>query len=190
MIRLFIALNIPDDIKEKIINLRNSVIPNPMDYKWESIDKLHLTLKFIGEVEENLAEEISKELDFIALYNTFNCSFTKFGFFYSGGKPVILWLGLRINREIFNLVDELNSKLIKFDIEPEKRKFKPHLTLMRIRKKIDKNFIYSFENCKLPETEFITNSVSLIKSELQTDSSKYTKIKNYNLMGGKNEYRY
>jgi hypothetical protein len=56
---------------------------------------------------------------------------------------------------------------------------------MRIKKKIDKDFIYNFENCNLPETEFISDSVSLIKSELYPDSSSYTNIKTYNLMGGK-----
>ena len=52
MIRLFVALNIPQNIKEEIIRLRNRIITNPLDYKWEGPDKLHLTLKFIGEVDE------------------------------------------------------------------------------------------------------------------------------------------
>jgi 2'-5' RNA ligase len=192
MIRLFIALNIPEEIKEKIIYLRNSVIQNPFDNKWEPEKKLHLTLKFIGEVGDNLVDPIKDEISFISDYSSFTCAFTKFGFFYSGGKPSILWLGLKINSEIFNLVSDLNNKLIKLGIEPEKRNFKPHLTLMRIRKKIDKNFIYEFENSKLPEAEFTADSVSLIKSELQSylpdgkaGGSKYTKIKNYYLMGGK-----
>ena len=185
MNRLFIALNIPGEIKEKIITLRNSVIPNSMDNKWESPEKLHLTLKFMGEVEDNLCDEIIKEISFISGFKPFNCSFTKFGFFFSRGMPVILWLGFRINPEIFNLVNKLNDKLVIFGIEPDKRKFKPHLTLMRIKKKINKDFIYNFENCNLPETEFISDSVSLIKSELYPDSSSYTNIKTYNLMGGK-----
>ncbi len=184
MTRLFVALDIPEEIKTKIISIRNSAVPDPLNYKWEKPEKLHLTLKFIGEIENNLVEEIKSELDFISGYNPLQCSFTKFGFFFSRGKPVILWLDLRINPEIFDLVQELNNKLIKFGIESEKRKFKPHLTLLRIKKNVDENFINSYENCKLPETEFSTDSVSLIKSELHSISSRYTKIKNYNLMGG------
>lgn len=184
MNRLFIALNIPDEIKEKILVIRNSVIPNSADYKWEAPEKMHLTIKFIGEVEDKLVEQIKNEILFISDYKSFICSFTKFGFFFSRGKPVILWLGLKIYEEIFNLVEELNNRLLKFDIEAEKRNFKPHLTLMRIKKKTDKNFIYSFENCKLPETEFKADSVSLIKSELHLYGSRYTEIKNYSLMGG------
>jgi hypothetical protein len=56
---------------------------------------------------------------------------------------------------------------------------------MRIKKKPDENFINSFENCKLPEINFTADSVALIKSELHSDSSKYTEIKNFTLMGGK-----
>jgi 2'-5' RNA ligase len=185
MTRLFVALNIPEELKEKIIVLRNSVIPNPFYYKWETPDKIHLTLKFIGEIEDNLVKEIEAGLVFISGYKPFNCILNKFGFFFSRGKPVILWLGFIINEEIFDLVRELNERLVQFGIEQEKRKFKPHLTLMRIKKNLDKNFIYSFENCKLPEIKFTADSVSLIKSELHPDKSKYTKIKNYNLMGGK-----
>ena len=185
MTRLFIALNIPKEIKEKIIYERNSTIPNPMDYKWESEEKLHLTLKFIGEIEDNLVEQIKNEISFISGYKAFNCSLRKFGFFYSGKIPKILWLGLKIDEEIFNLVNKLDEELIKFGIDKEKRKFKPHLTIMRVKKNLDKNFINSFENCKLPETEFTAESISLIKSELHSDSSRYSLIKNYTLMGGK-----
>jgi RNA 2',3'-cyclic 3'-phosphodiesterase len=187
MIRLFVALNIPQKIKEEIIQLRNSIIINPLDYKWEAPDKLHLTLKFIGEVEDNLVEKIQNEISFINEYKAFNCTFSKFGFFYSGKEPKILWLGLYINEEIFNLVIRLNEELVKFGMEKEKKKFKPHLTLIRVRKKLDKNFINSCENCKLPDTEFLADSISLIKSELQSSGSRYTEIKNYKLqsMGGK-----
>jgi 2'-5' RNA ligase len=186
MIRLFVALNIPQDTKEEIIRLRNGVINNPLDYKWEPPAKLHLTLKFIGEVEENLVEKIKSEISFIYEYKVFNCSFSKFGFFYMRKVPRILWLGLNINKEIFDLDKRLNQELVKFHIPEEKKKFKPHLTLMRVKKKLDKNFINSFENCKLPDTEFYGDSVSLIKSELSSGGSTYTEIKKYKLqlMGG------
>lgn len=184
MIRLFVALNISDEIKGEIISLRNKVIPNPSDYKWEKKEKLHLTLKFIGNVEEKLVDKIQNEMSFLPEYKPFNCSFSKFGFFYSGKIPKILWLGLRINDEIFGLVKRLNDKLVLYNIPGEKREFKPHLTILRVKKKLNKNFINSFENCKLPETKFITDSVSLVKSELLQGGSKYSEIKNFKLMGG------
>lgn len=187
MIRLFIALNFPENIIIQIIGLRNEVIPNPFDYKWEPAEKLHLTLKFIGEVEDTLAEKIADEISFISGYEEFKCSFTRFGFFYAGREPRILWLGLKINGEILNLVDKLNVNLEKFGIQREKKKFKPHLTLMRVKKKLDKNFINSFENCKLPQKEFTADSVTLFKSELHPNGSIYKELKKINLksMGGK-----
>ncbi len=134
-----------------------------------------------------LIEKIQEEISFINEYKAFNCSLSKFGFFYSGREPKILWLGLNINEEIFSLVERLNQELIKFGIEKERKKLKPHLTLMRVRKKMDKNFINSFENCKLPDTKFLADSISLIKSELLSSGSRYTEIKKYKLqsMGGK-----
>jgi len=186
MIRLFAALNFPEEIKVQIVRLRNEAIPNPFDYKWEPVEKLHLTLKFIGEVEETLVEEITKEISFISDFSEFHCSLTEFGFFYSGEEPRILWLGLKIDKGIFDLVRKLNENLSKLGIEEERKKFKPHLTLMRVKKKLDKSFINSFENCKLPDTEFKANSVSLFKSELHPKGSIYKELKKFNLktMGG------
>jgi 2'-5' RNA ligase len=186
MIRLFVALNFPEVIKEQIIRLRNETIPNPFDYKWEPVQKLHLTLKFIGEVEENLVEKISNEINFISEYKVFSCSFDNFGFFYKEYEPRVLWLSFKIDDEIFDLVKKLNENLSKLGIEEERKKFKPHLTLMRIKKKLDKNFINSFENCKLPGTEFTANSISLFKSELHPKGFIYKELEKFNLktMGG------
>ncbi len=179
MIRLFIALNIPDDVKSKLIELRNSVAGS--NYKWESKEKLHLTLKFIGDIQDDLLNPIISEINFIQNFSAFDCAVTNFGFFFRDNKPNILWAGLKIDESIYELVDKIEASLEKFSIKREKRKFHPHLTLLRIKNDPGKNFVNSFKNFTFEPLVFTANSISLFKSELFPQGSKYFEIKNFNL---------
>lgn len=181
MIRLFVALKIPDDVINKIIQYRNEAAFSNQNLNWENKEKLHLTLKFIGNVREELTDKINDALLFTENFNSIKFSFTKFGFFFRDNYPKILWLGLSNNDELIMLVEKIEGKLEPLGIQSEKRTFKPHLTLLRIKNKLDNNFINSFENFKLPNLNFVSNEISLIKSELFSDTSRYTEIKKYKL---------
>ncbi len=181
MTRLFFALKIPEDIKKKIFKLIDKIIPNREEYKWEKEEKIHLTLKFIGEVEENKVEKISQSLDFIENYIKLQCKLSDFGFFYKRGIAKILWVSLSTDNSLYKLVDEINIALEQQSIPKEERKFKPHVTLLRMKNKESKDFINRFEKFQIPEIIFAADEVVLIKSDLLPDTSKYTVIKKYKL---------
>lgn len=180
MIRLFIALNIPDEAKDKLIEVRNSVTPN-LNYKWEPRDKLHLTLKFIGDFPEQNVDQIKSELMFLENYYSIKSEFFNFGFFFRRIKPVILWAGMKISEPINKIVSELNLRLENFSIPVDNRKFKPHLTLLRIKNDFDESLVHRFKNFTFEPINFYSNSISLYKSELYKSGSKYFEIKNYKL---------
>ena len=182
MIRLFVALKIPENVKEQLFNICYELVPDASLYRWETKDKIHLTLKFIGEVEENLVPPISTELDFVINYHSFDFTISRFGFFFRDRRPKILWTGLQTDESIIKLVEELNNRFEKFDIEPERRKFKSHLTLLRIKNKLDENFINNFNNYQFDNLNFKTNKIALVKSELSQAGAQYTEIKNYELI--------
>ena len=73
MIRLFVALIIPDETKNQIIQIRKELLPGHIKLRWEDNSKIHLTLKFIGEVKEDILESITKELSFLEHYQKINC---------------------------------------------------------------------------------------------------------------------
>ncbi|MGD1006027.1 MAG: RNA 2',3'-cyclic phosphodiesterase [Ignavibacteriaceae bacterium] len=181
MNRLFIALKIPKGIREKIISFRDSAIIDYRMYKWEPEEKIHLTLKFIGEVKEELTESIINSLKFVTDYNSFECRLTRFGFFYKRGQSRILWIGLSLNSYIDQLLEKINKKLEKFSIPAERRIFQPHLTIKRLKGDEGKNFIDSFESFKVPDIQFKAFEVVLMRSDLLPSGSKYTEIKKYNL---------
>jgi 2'-5' RNA ligase len=189
MTRLFVALNIPEEIKQKIIDMRRSLInqiPGNQYEKlrWEPKEKFHLTLKFIGDVNDALADEIPNHLDFIGEYKKVNCELTKFGFFYNKRVLKILWVGFKVDESLNKLVDELNKKLLLVpggSIPVDHREFRAHLTLLRIKTKLGRDFITGFEQFIIPETKFIAEDISLFRSELQPDMSRYIETKKYNL---------
>ncbi len=181
MVRLFVALNIPSDIKEYLLNTCRHLAVHPDKFRWETPDKIHLTLKFIGEVEDNLVDSIKTELDFIKNYHSFNFSVSKFDFFFRNGEPKILWAGLKTDDPIDNLIEEINRRLEKFSIPAERRKFKPHLTMLRIKIHPGEKFIQAFKNYELGKLNFTAKNISLIRSRLSTASAKYSEIKKYKL---------
>ena len=182
MIRLFVALKIPEYIKEQLLNICYEVVPDATLYKWATKDKMHLTLKFVGEVEENLELPISTELDFVKNYRSFDFKISRFGFFFRDKRPKILWAGLQTDETIIKMVGELNKKMEIFNIEPERRKFKSHLTLLRIKSEFNENLISNFNNYQFDNLKFKANKIALVKSELSKAGAQYTEINNYELI--------
>jgi 2'-5' RNA ligase len=181
MIRSFVALIIPDEVKEEVFNYCYDAAENPSDCKWEAREKVHLTLKFIGEVKEDLLPLIIDELEFVKNYSSFNCTISKFGFFFHDDEAKILWCNLVTDDSIISLVDQLNTELQKYDIEAERRKFKGHLTLLRIKNRVSEGFIKSFKNYSFNPIEFKANEIALIQSVLKPTGSEYKVLKIYEL---------
>ncbi len=174
MIRLFIALEIPEEIRKYITGERKRI--SDIDLRWEPVEKLHLTLKFIGSFKEELLNDLIKELSFIENYPEFELQLTNFGFF----KPRIIWVGLSAGEKLFKLADDLNKHLVKLNIETEEKLFKPHLTLLRIPKG-QENIIESFRGKQIMNKSFNSDRVILYQSTLSPQGSKYTPLKVYKL---------
>lgn len=180
MNRLFVSLKIPDNIIENIIKIRNKVYYDK-NVKWEPVENLHLTIKFIGDVNDEIVEDISDDLDLVTRYPSVSCTFNKFGFFYRENKPVILWAGLEVDAQLKRMIDEINLSLQKFSVPVENRKFHPHLTLLRIKNNPGNSFVNSFKNFTFEPILFTCNTITLYKSILHPEGSEYVKIKNYKL---------
>jgi len=183
MIRLFVALKIPDEVKEKIFSYLETV-SNFSDFRWEPKEKIHLTIKFIGDVREELLPKIINEIDVVKTFSSFYCEISRFGFFFRNNEAKILWCNLNTDETIISLVADLNDRLKKFDIAAEQRKFKGHLTLLRIKKNVDEKFIRELKEFKFDPIKFSANQVALIQSYLKPSGSAYKILKNYELNNG------
>lgn len=181
MIRLFVSVKIPFEVKENLIRICKQIAPNPEKYRWETSAKIHLTIKFIGEVEENLVKDIDHELNFVEKFESLDFLVKRFGFFFRANEPKILWVGLETQESIYNLAEELNQRLSKFSIPVEKRRFKPHLTMLRIKNNPGSDFINKFKNYSFDNFNFTSREITLVKSRLSKTGAHYIDIKKYNL---------
>ncbi|GBD91925.1 2'-5'-RNA ligase [bacterium BMS3Abin04] len=182
MNRLFIALDLPDDILDDIVELRDRIYSVDKNVRWEPKNKLHITLKFLGDVSSDLTGSILLNLkELTESYSKILLIPGKFGLFYRYKLPKILWLGFKFDNNLFNLRNKINLSFKYLGFEIDEKKFHPHITLLRIKESYDLNKIKQFLSYDLQINEFTCNQISLIKSELNRNGSVYTNIKSFNL---------
>lgn len=182
MNRLFIALEIPDEALDQILQIRDSIYGVGSKIKWEPKNKLHLTLKFLGDVDESLNESITDKLSQIAdKYNRIKAELNRFGMFYRKKKPAILWVGLNDNEKINSLQQEVEEAATELGFKREKRKFHSHITLLRVKGREDFDKLKKLENYQFDPIRFTAEKLSLVKSELTQQGSIYTTVKSFNL---------
>ncbi|MDR3668455.1 MAG: RNA 2',3'-cyclic phosphodiesterase [Ignavibacteriaceae bacterium] len=182
MIRLFIALKIPLYIRKEIVNLTSGFLPGYDNYKWEQIDKVHLTLKFIGDVKEELVNEVKEKISFINGYKKFECGLDKYDFFYRYRKPSIFFMKLQMEQRINELVIRLNNELEKIGIPREKKEFHAHLTLLRIKGNEDIAPLTKMTETGIElKDKFIADEITLYQSRLLSHGSLYKELLNFKL---------
>lgn len=173
--RLFISLELPDEIKQTIFNITCQSDFN--DIKWESLDKLHFTIKFLGEVPKELTDSIENSIwNSLTGFKQFNITFNRFGFFLNKGIPVIFYLAIKQNNYFHELKTKIDEGLSGLGFTNEQRTFKPHITLLRMKKKNDIVVYDKFNNRNIDEFSFIAKEISLVKSTLKPQGSVYQKL--------------
>ena len=128
MPRLFIAIDIPDPIKDKICELRR----NLPGVRWTVRDQIHITMRFIGDSDDMLFSKIKSSLSEIKL-PPFGLELTGSGFFPNERRPSVFWLGCGENRGLSDLKEYMDLVLDSCGIPPERRKFQPHITVARLK---------------------------------------------------------
>lgn len=184
-IRLFVALIFKEELLNEIVDFRESIYPNNNKAKWEGKDKLHLTLKFLGDVAEENIHEINKILESILKnHDEIVINISKFGIIKKLSTPKILWMGIQQNTSIVNLFNDINDGLSYIGFEKERRRFRPHITLIRLKGNEDISKLEVLKNTTININSSLADEVALIKSDLLTTGSVYTKIKSFKLNSG------
>jgi len=182
MIRAFIALEIPEDIIDVVLDEKDKLLGEENNIRWESREKLHVTLNFLGDTDEALIGNIEQAIkDIVKNTKAFQMELGKFGIFRRNGEPKILWVGMKESKELERIVNEIGDSFTKFGYSKEERTFNPHVTILRFRghERIDK--ILELLEVKLPEKKYIAKYITLYKSELKKGGSVYTAINRFQL---------
>ena len=128
MPRLFTAVDLPEPMKESLASMSFG-IPGA---KWIASEQLHLTVRFIGEVDGALFRDIKNILDGVS-FTPFSLQLKGVGYFPPRGAPRVLWVGLQKSEPLLVLKKKIDQALCRVGVEPDSRKFSPHITLARLK---------------------------------------------------------
>lgn len=183
--RTFIALTLPEQIRSRLALLQVEL--RETDVKWTAPENIHLTLKFIGEIDEKTLDRIILTLEkFIPEKKSYYARVSALGVFPEIHSPRIIWIGLSEgNKESCDIAQEIEEKLSDTGISKEERAFTSHITIGRVRSGRNKdrllrkiNEINSLEN---EDLRFLVDRVTVYKSTLTPKGPVYEAIKELRL---------
>ncbi|MBU0530300.1 MAG: RNA 2',3'-cyclic phosphodiesterase [Nanoarchaeota archaeon] len=183
--RVFVAIDLPEDVKNKISEFINGFDKNVADIKFVDPKNLHITLKFLGEVREDSVKQIVNVLsDYVPKSFSYKLHIAGFGFFGSPKFIRALWLGLKEGKnETIQIMKDLNKKLDH--IRHEDYDLSPHLTIGRVRNSHDADALLSqirkLADVKIGEIQ--VDTIKLKKSFLTPEGPMYNDIELFQLGG-------
>lgn len=179
--RAFVGVGLPQKIKEKITELEKDFIKCDLAFKWVAPENLHLTLKFLGNIDEEQIIKIKQAITKVSgKFAAFEVSFDSFGFFPNERKPRVFFIGTTREKLLKNIVAKLEEELEALGVEKENR-FKSHITLARIKNL--KNIICLKEKIKniRMDKKFPIDEIVLYKSTINEEGPVYEKIFKINI---------
>jgi RNA 2',3'-cyclic 3'-phosphodiesterase len=178
--RTFIAVELSDEIKNTLAQVQSHLKYSGADVKWVDKDNIHLTLKFLGEIDEKKCEKIKTALDEIANSTApFEISLKEIGAFPKTEFPRVIWVGLdKGAKESTELVKQVDAALSKIGFQEETRPFAAHLTIGRVRSPKNKEALKEkLLSCQPSAVSFqLIKSIALFQSTLTPTGSIYTKL--------------
>lgn len=127
MRRLFVALALPDAVKERISRIQEGLD----GARWIDLDNLHLTLRFVGEVDRLIADDLQAALSVVRVPSV-ELDLNSLGHFETRGRPHALWIGAEADGDLCHLRDRVEAAAKRAGLRPEGRKFRPHVTIARL----------------------------------------------------------
>ena len=180
-IRAFIAVELPSFLKEELGRIESILkAGNTTPVKWVDFENIHLTLKFLGDIESSRVGEIIEGIKNACVgISPFELKIKGLGVFPNPARTRIAWVGLIDSTDELSLLQRnIESEMEKLEYERETRKFSPHLTLARVRDQATPDERKRFGNLVTAtafSSERITvNSVSLMQSHLTRQGALYT----------------
>ena len=177
MIRLFVGLGLPEPLRETLSMMERG-IPGA---RWIEADNYHVTLRFIGEVAEDWAEDIDSALGAVQA-PPFALSLAGVGHFGKLRKARSVWAGVEASAPLNRLQARVESAIVRAGNAPEERRFKPHVTLARIKGETGHhlaNFLSEHGDFRAPPFE--VDDFQLYESRLTRHGPVYRSLRSYAL---------
>jgi 2'-5' RNA ligase len=175
MHRLFVAIRPPREIRELLLGIMGAV----QNARWQDDEQLHLTLRFIGEVDGHQAEDIAAALGALH-HQRFDISVSGVGKFERRGKGA-LWAGVSPHDQLKSLHKKVDQACLRAGLEPDERAYHPHITLARLGPNTGPAEPFIERWAGLSSTSFTVDNICLFESRLGSEGANYTIAQRYPL---------
>lgn len=176
--RLFVALDVPEETRRSLSALMKTYRTVCRGAGWVRAEGIHVTLKFIGHVQEDKLPAISEELSRISHRVPIAVAFRNFGFFPHERHPRVFFVGIHAGEQLAALAKEIEDRLAPLGIAKESRAFQPHLTLARFKTNEGLAELRR-EIASLPSQDFGGDAATefhLYQSVLQSGGAVYSRL--------------
>lgn len=178
MLRLFVGLRPPPAIRAGLLELVGGV-PGA---RWQDDDQLHITLRFIGEIDRRVAEDCVAALSSVRS-PPFELALAGVGRFDTRGRVNALWAGVRPHEAIAALHRKIDAALVRTGLAPERRAYLPHVTLARLNAQAESVEPFLASHAGLVSERFAVEQFLLFESHLGRGGARYEAIARFALSG-------
>ena len=185
--RVFVAVDISEEARRLVAERINFLQAKFSDLRvgWDKPEKLHLTLKFLGEISAEKLPLIINSVENAAIeIEPFSLAVECAGAFPPRGAARILWLGVKDESQNLSAIQKrLETELERIGFERERRDFKPHLTIARLKEPAKaRNLTDLHLKTEFPKTVFEVPEIVVYKSDLRPTGSVYTPLAKISLV--------
>jgi len=175
MIRLFTGLEIPDETAEPLLRCQTGL----QGARWVARENFHITMRFIGKVDETQAAEVDDALAHLKM-NAFDVQVEGLGAFGKKHDPRAVWAGIANNEALMALNAKLERLFQELGLEADKRKYAPHVTLGRLSDTSDRDVARWIEASGMFfAPRFTATRLTLYSSEIKQSGAIYTPERYY-----------
>ena len=134
-LRVFLALDFDEPVKKQLLRLQERLLGVGADVRWVKDEHIHLTMKFLGDLPDNIAADVCRLSQNVAAeFEPFEFTALGAGCFANHGRPRVIWVGVEDpSGSVRRLHDRIETTLAPLGLRRELRAFKPHITLGRVR---------------------------------------------------------
>jgi 2'-5' RNA ligase len=181
LVRLFIAIEIPSEIRNTFATLLKEFRAIAPQLKWVRAENLHVTLKFLGETEAGKLSVLRNALSAVHSDQPVSLEFRGLGFFPNEKRPKVFWAGMDSSPNLKTLARDIDAATQRLEFPVEQRLFAPHLTLARLAlsgippkmlEAIQEKNTQSFGSLQ-------TGEIHLIESKLKPIGAEYTTLQSF-----------
>lgn len=172
--RLFVGVRPPSEVRNALLDLMHGV----ERARWQGDGQLHLTLRYVGEVETHRADDLAEALGQIA-FEPFELAIRSTGIFEKKGRANTLWAGIEANQALLHLQARVERACITIGLPSETRKYHPHITLARLNAASSELAPFLARNAGLLLDPWRCDSFILYESHLRDQGSRYEPVVRY-----------